>query len=162
MKPHWSVAGIYLLFGVIWILVTDYLMERLAAGTEMLTALQTMKGFVFVVLSALLVWVLTKREHAAREAAEQEKFAVFQKTVEGAHHILLNYVNQMQILTIAAEQCADFDQSALATADEISGKVVVALDRLNRIARVTSDEIDAAIYEDLRKPVIPQNTDLSM
>lgn len=136
-------------------MTTDYLMEKWAAGTEMLTAMQTMKGFVFVVLSTLLVLILTKRAHAAQVAAEQEKFAVFQKTVEGAHHILLNYVNQMQILTIAAEQCADFDQTALHTADEISEKVVLALAKLNCIAHVTSDEIEAVIYEDLRKPVPP-------
>ena len=154
MKPHWTVPAGYLVFGALWILLTDHLLEVLAPGREVISDLQTTKGLVFVLLSTVLIYVLTRRANAQREAAAAEKFAVFQKTVEGAHHILLNYVNQMQILTIAAEQCPEFDPSALETAEHVSGQVVGALARLNRIAHlnVTSDEIDAAIYEDLRKP----------
>ena len=48
-------------------------METLSPGKEVLSSLQTMKGLLFVVLSALLVFVLTKRAHAARLAAEAEK-----------------------------------------------------------------------------------------
>lgn len=127
-------------------------MELLAPGKEVLSSLQTIKGLLFVVLSALLVWFLTKRSQAALAAAENEKFAVFQKTVEGANHILRNYVNQMQILTVAAEDCPGFDRQALAAAEKVSQDVVDALTRLDHVSRVTAAEIDAAIYKDLRRP----------
>jgi hypothetical protein len=152
MKSHWSVPAWYLLFGVAWIFSSDWLLEVVCPGKEVLSSLQTIKGLLFVVLSALLVWFLTKRFQAAQAAAEAEKFAVFQKTVEGAHHILLNYVNQMQILTVAAEECPGFDPDALKTAEQVSNEVVEALARLDRVANVTSTAIDAAIYEDLRQP----------
>lgn len=135
-----------------WIFLSDLWLDRMAEGTDVLTAMQTMKGWVFVLASAALVFFLTKRLVDQRAALEAEKLAVFRKTVEGAHHILLNYVNQMQIVTIAAEHCPGFDKEALTTASEVSDKVVAELKKLDRIARVTSDEIDAVIYEDLRNP----------
>jgi hypothetical protein len=151
MKLHWRITAWYLAFGVVWVFSSDRLIDRIADDAAVLTALQTMKGWAFIVLSAVLLFILTKRSAEERASLEAEKLAVFRKTVEGAHHILLNYVNQMQIVTIAAESCADFDQSALRIADEISAKVVAELKKLDRIAKVTSDEIDAVIYEGIRK-----------
>ncbi len=150
MKPYWRITAWYLAFGVLWIFVSDRLLESMAVGTAMLTAMQTMKGWFYILLSSALVFVLTKRAWTERAALEAEKLAVFRKTVEGAHHILLNYVNQMQIVTIAAESCPGFDQSALQLADEVSRKVISELKKLDQIAQVTSEEIDAVIYEDLR------------
>lgn len=150
MKPYWRVTAWYLAFGVVWIFVSDQLIEQVAMGTAVLTAMQTIKGWLFILLSAVLVYVLTKRMFDQRAALEAEKLAVYNKTVEGAHHILLNYVNQMQIVTLAAEQCPGFDQSALQIADEISDKVAAELAKLDQIARVTSEDIDAVIYADLR------------
>jgi hypothetical protein len=151
MKPYWRAAAWYLVFGVTWIFATDQWLDSLAEGTAVLTAMQTMKGWLFILLSAALVFVLTKRAADQRAALEAEKLAVFRKTVEGAHHILLNYVNQMQIVTMTAEECPGFDPSILKIADEVSGKVVAELKKLDRISQVTSAEIDAVIYEDLRK-----------
>ena len=152
MKSYWRATAWYLGFGVVWIFATDLWIDSMAEGTAVLTAMQTMKGWIFIVASAALVFFLTKRSVDQRAALEAEKLAVFRKTVEGAHHILLNYVNQMQIVTIAAEHCPGFDREALETATEVSDKVVSELRKLDRIARVTTEEIDAVIYEDLRKP----------
>jgi len=151
MKPYWRAAAWYLAFGVLWVFATDLWLDSMAEGTAVLTAMQTIKGWLFILLSAVLVFVLTKRIADQRAALEAEKLAVFRKMVEGAHHILLNYVNQMQIMTIAAESCPGFDREALQMAAEVSDKVVAELKKLDRISRVTSEEIDAVIYEDLRK-----------
>jgi hypothetical protein len=150
MKLHWRITAWYLVFGVVWVFATDRLIDPMA-DAGVFTALQTMKGWVFIVLSAVLIFILTKRAAEERASLEAEKLAVFRKTVEGAHHILLNYVNQMQIVTMAAENCPDFDPAALRTADEISARVVAELKKLDHISHVTSDEIDAVIYEDIRK-----------
>lgn len=152
MKSYWRATAWYLAFGVLWIFVTDRWIDSVAEGTHVLTAMQTMKGWIFILASAALVFFLTKRSADQRAAMEAEKLAVFRKTVEGAHHILLNYVNQMQIVTIAAETCPGFDREALETATEVSDKVVAELRKLDRISRVTTEEIDAVIYEDLRNP----------
>jgi len=55
------VAGIYLLFGVLWILVSDRVLAMLLAGHgESITVFQTYKGWLFVFLTAVLIYILTR------------------------------------------------------------------------------------------------------
>lgn len=55
------VAGIYLLFGVLWILVSDRILEMFLAGdVESITIFQTYKGWLFVFLTAVLIYILTR------------------------------------------------------------------------------------------------------
>lgn len=56
-----GIAALYLLFSTIWILVSDRLLLQLASDSHRLSQLQTFKGMLFVVLSALLVFVLAQR-----------------------------------------------------------------------------------------------------
>jgi PAS domain S-box-containing protein len=54
------IAGAYLVFGVLWILYSDRLVERIAANAAQLTQLQTIKGWLFVVASAVVIYVLVR------------------------------------------------------------------------------------------------------
>jgi PAS domain S-box-containing protein len=65
------VALVYALFGGLWILLSDRLLETLIADTITLSRFQTYKGWVFVILSALLIFSLLKRELALRRIAEK-------------------------------------------------------------------------------------------
>ncbi len=55
----------FLIFGVLWILVSDHLLNYLVQDTAVTQQMQSFKGIVFVALSALLIYVLEIRnEHA--------------------------------------------------------------------------------------------------
>lgn len=65
------IAGAYLLFGAVWIVVTDELARSVATSPAALSRLQTAKGWAFVLASAgLLLVLLHTRER--RLAAERE------------------------------------------------------------------------------------------
>ena len=53
-----KLAAVYAAFGVLWILTTDRLVVALVSDPARVTALQTVKGWLFVGLSALLVYTL--------------------------------------------------------------------------------------------------------
>lgn len=55
------IAAIYLFFGVLWILFSDYLLLLITATPEQFARLQTMKGSFYVVITAVLVWSLVNR-----------------------------------------------------------------------------------------------------
>lgn len=57
-----TIAGIYLAFSLIWILVSDRLLAALVSDSGQLTLYQTYKGLGFVILSALLLLGLIQRE----------------------------------------------------------------------------------------------------
>ena len=65
------VAGIYTLFGMLWIIASDRLLEMTFRDLHTLTLIQTYKGWAFVLASGLLIFLVLKRELGARSAAEE-------------------------------------------------------------------------------------------
>jgi light-regulated signal transduction histidine kinase (bacteriophytochrome) len=67
-----TIALIYLVFGALWIFFTDRLLVWMHLRPELILQLQTSKGWLFVVGSALLVYLMLrryeKRDSAARAA----------------------------------------------------------------------------------------------
>ncbi len=151
MKPYLRVTLVYALFGVLWIFLSDRMVVILGGNLEGVTFLQTMKGWIFVGLSSLMLFVLTRQAFEAQRRAEREKLEVFEKTVEGSCHILLNYLNQMQLVMMEAEQCAAFDRKILKLANAASDEATEELKKLTNIRTITADHIDSVVYEKLRQ-----------
>ena len=85
----WRGALLYLVFGALWIYVGDALLERWASDTAELTRWQTIKGWLYVLLTALLAGVLLRRAQQAQaesaSSAERQRLAhtAADHTVEG-------------------------------------------------------------------------------
>ena len=62
---------LYALFGVLWIAVSDRVIELLVVDPHQLTAIQTYKGLSFVLASAVVIYFAAQRELLARERAEE-------------------------------------------------------------------------------------------
>lgn len=62
----------YALFGGLWIILTDLLVSDLTVESAAITRLQSMKGGLFVALSALVIFVLLQHELKLRRVKEQE------------------------------------------------------------------------------------------
>lgn len=153
MKPCLKVALTYLLFGVVWIFASDRVIGLFTKDAATVTTIQTFKGWFFVGVSALLIYVLSRRADRQRRAQESERRAVFLKTVEGAHHILLNYLNQMELVMLEAGSCASFDPEVLRMGREISDEASRELVNLGRLSDATSDAIESFVYRNLRNKI---------
>ena len=61
-KPTWKIALrisiLYLLFGILWISLSDYLMIFLVRDALLLNKIGTLKGFLFVAISAAVFFIL--------------------------------------------------------------------------------------------------------
>jgi len=151
MKPYLKITLWYLGFGILWIFISDRVTGALARDTEVLTLFQTIKGWIYVLISGLLIFYLTRKAHNEHLVKDREKFAVFKKTVESVHHILLNYLNQMQLVTLEAERSKDFDKRVIVLSKDISEKATRELMKLHTIEIITSEHIDSVVYRDLKK-----------
>ncbi len=67
---HVRVALFYALFGGLWILFSDRLLMALVSDPELLTRIQTYKGWAFVAGSALLIYLLLRNDPYLRRQAE--------------------------------------------------------------------------------------------
>ena len=66
------IAALFLAFGIAWILVSDHVLEVLVSDQHVRADVQSFKGVVFVLLSAMLVYWLVRaaeRKHQALEAS---------------------------------------------------------------------------------------------
>lgn len=68
------IASVYAIFGGLWILLSDTVLAALVSEHAIYSRLQTWKGWAFVAVSALLIFILLRRELAVRNIIEG-KFA---------------------------------------------------------------------------------------
>ncbi len=61
---------LYLLFGGLWVAVSDRILKSVINGKLDLTALQTYESWSFVAISAVFLYLLVRREFRTRERAE--------------------------------------------------------------------------------------------
>mgnify|MGYP000848283364 CR=1 FL=1 len=66
----------YLVFGTVWILVSDDLLARLTSDNELHFRLQTLKGWLFILVTgSLLAWLLYRLLRRLREEERQAAFS---------------------------------------------------------------------------------------
>jgi hypothetical protein len=65
------VALLYALFAGLWILISDRLLEAFVSHPSLLTRAQTYKGEIFVLASALLLYILLRFELRKRQRTEE-------------------------------------------------------------------------------------------
>jgi PAS domain S-box-containing protein len=63
---------LYLLFGALWILLSDQILSFFVLYNTQQVTYQTLKGWFFILASGILLYLLLRREMAARKGAEQE------------------------------------------------------------------------------------------
>jgi PAS domain S-box-containing protein len=106
-SPPLRIALIYLIFSVVWILLSDRLLLMLVTDTQHLADWQTLKGIVFVLITAGLIFWLLQRELAATHHAnavlqlQEERLLKITDTISVAVFIhrggRLRYVNPQAI-----------------------------------------------------------------
>lgn len=120
LKRSLAVAVVYLVMGILWILFSDAIVERLAGDYETLARLQTWKGcaFIAVTTSVLFVAVMRQlrrdRELMARHYGQQEeiqKLSQFQRNLIDNANIWINVLNPQGDVLLwnrAAEKISGF------------------------------------------------------
>lgn len=71
----WRVTLVYGIFGIAWILFSDWLVRLISLDIDMLHNLQNIKGSLYVLLSAVLIYLLTRHENRNTQQAARELLA---------------------------------------------------------------------------------------
>ena len=142
---------IYFILGFAWIFLTDTIVNILTQNTDLIRMFQMCKGWLFVLLSTAVIYVLLRRHDRHYEMERTKREQVFHKTVQGSCHIILNYLNQMKLISLEAEKFDQFDHELLEEADHLGDRALNLLKELDEIEDVESDAIDALLYRDLKK-----------
>ncbi|MBM3163613.1 MAG: hypothetical protein FJZ79_09990 [Chlorobi bacterium] len=139
---------IYLLFGILWILVTDTAAYLFTHQIQIFAMVELVKGWFYVVLSSAVIFYLTREAFRQQDQASKEKANIFYSTIRGAHHVLLNYLNQMQLVTLEAERVEGFDADILKLAQTLSEEASSELRRMGEIRNISPEAIHSEFFRD--------------
>jgi PAS domain S-box-containing protein len=67
-----QIAGIYLILGILWILFSDQIAARISSSEETLAIISLYKGWVYVLVTALLLYGLLLRQTTRLHAGEMQ------------------------------------------------------------------------------------------
>lgn len=66
-------VSLYVIVSFIWIALTDFYVQKLPIPKEMAPYVQTLKGSLFVILSAVFMYIALKKHRALKQMAESEQ-----------------------------------------------------------------------------------------
>ncbi|MDD3313774.1 PAS domain-containing protein [Pseudodesulfovibrio sp.] len=70
--PALKIATIYAIFGGLWILLSDKLLGLMVPDMNTYATIQTWKGWLYIAVTALLIFCLSRRSHRELAAAQKE------------------------------------------------------------------------------------------
>jgi hypothetical protein len=92
--------------------------------------------FVFLVFTCL---DLLKRQK--QNKINQEKLSIYKAMLSSSHHVINNFLNQMQIFKITAEDTPEFDPDILKLYEGIIEKASEQIDSLGSITSINEESI---------------------
>ncbi|MBM3421976.1 MAG: hypothetical protein FJY09_01785 [Chlorobi bacterium] len=134
------------MFGILWILVTDTAAYLFTHQIQIFAMVELVKGWFYVVLSSAIIFFLTREAFRQQDQASKEKANIFYSTIRGTHHVLLNYLNQMQLVTLEAERVDGFDKDILKLSKTLAEEAASELRRLGEIKDISPEAIQAEVF----------------
>lgn len=96
-------------------------------------------------LILLLFSCLDLRRRHREEIIEKEKVKIYKAMLFSTEHILNNFLNEMQIFKLTAEETEGFDQDVLKLYDEVIHEASAQVDSLGSITHINEDAIQKAV-----------------
>ena len=146
LSPPLKIALSYAFFGILWILFSDNVLSFIVKDIEMLILIQTFKGALYVLITTLLLYFLINRDYQKLLSKEHEKNQFFRATIRAVHHILNNFLNNMTLFKLEAENCEEFDKNVLNLYDEVIESAQTQIQDLSSIHELTEEEIKNSVF----------------
>jgi len=97
-----------------------------------------------LVIAALIMMFFVQLELLRKRQAslvENEKLKIYQAMLFGIHHILNNFLNQMQLFKMTAEMSPAFDREILALYDQVIEETTTQIDAIGNVAQIDEEAI---------------------
>jgi len=78
-----KVSLIYAITGGLWILTSDLISARSFSDAQILTTIQIYKGWIFILITAIALFLLIHNKEQSKQEAEQNYRSLFETAVEG-------------------------------------------------------------------------------
>lgn len=149
MKAPGKIVSVYAATALTWILFSDQALHFAAqGGEEFVTLWQSIKGFLFVVVTSFVLYLVLRFYLRRLEQAQREKRQVFESTVDTSAHIINSFLNDMIWFRMVAEDSPFIDRDLLVDYDARIRRTADQLNRLAALEEVSPREIRAWLEQD--------------
>ena len=97
-------------------------------------------GVIFLVFMAVDLLIRQRNRKI-----EREKIKVYEAMISSAHHILNNFLNQMQLFKITAQETPGFNKDILAMYDMIINEASSQIKALSSISEISETSIKESV-----------------
>jgi len=148
----WTGVGIGLVILVLSRLYDLDLFDRLSSFFETVEKYELDEFFIagIIVLLFFAADLLLKEK---KRRIEHEKVKIYKAMISSAHHVLNNFLNQMLLFKITAEDTPGFDKEILDLYDVVMEEAKKQISALSSISEVNEEKIKEAV-----KPKIGPDT----
>lgn len=141
---------VYTLFGVLWITLSDQLLFLLIPNRELLSQIQTWKGWFYVLVTSVLLYYLIRRHRIWLQEREAENFRIL--NLVPIPIIVVYYDGSIHLVNHSCTQTFGYTVSDIPTAEDWFSKAYPDMDYRNQIKeawgqyiRIPGEERDLTI-----------------
>ncbi|MEG3638746.1 hypothetical protein [Magnetococcus sp. PR-3] len=145
LPVYYRITLYYALFGVLWIFVSDRVLEMLVSDPQFMGLVQTFKGWIYVVLTSFMLFILIRMDAMAIEKKEQEKAQLYQATLGAVHHILHNFLNKMTLYRMRVEEQQEVDPKIQALYDRVISETKSEIHELHMVEDLTAEKVRESV-----------------
>lgn len=144
--------GAYLVVGIVWIYFSDRLIAVSLSSPEAITAAQNVKGWLFILITATMLYLLVQRHFRTLRDKHRELVESYDQTIRGwievmdlRHHETRNHTERVSRMTVAFARLAGAKERQLeriargATLHDI-GKIGIPDSILIKPGKLDADE----------------------
>ena len=142
LSPPLKTTLVYTLFGLLWIFFSDRVLAWLVADPQTMTRLQTGKGFVYVAVTALLLYTLMRRDYARLIAEQEKKRRLYGATMRAVQHILHNFLQNMSFFRHLADDTHGFQPEVIDLYDQV---IVTTRDEIAKLSAIEEPSEEAIL-----------------
>ncbi len=146
-KPYLKVPMLYMLFGVLWIFFSDRIIQPLAGSSNILTKLQTYKGWFFIVITTILLFGLIRRSYLRLLEREKEKERIYFATMGAVQHVLNNFLNKMEYFKMEAEESGAFSKETMDLYSNVIKETSGEIQNLSNLKDITEEKINNIVHK---------------
>jgi response regulator RpfG family c-di-GMP phosphodiesterase len=116
LPAHYRIVSIYLVLGIVWIFFSDMAVELIFSNKEDLTFAQNIKGWLFVAITAVLLFDLIRRDINAVKKTNKKLLESYDQTISG-------WVN---VMDLRHKETTDHTQRVTAMAVELAKAIGIS------------------------------------
>ncbi len=150
MKPQCKITLTYFIISSLWIYFSDRIVQNFVFSSATISLIQTYKGWFFVTVTSILLFLMIKKANSELLKREQEKYELYKTTMRGVHHIVNNFLLKMNFFKEMVSEGNIINKETIESINNTIFETAEELKKLSDIENPSKEKIRKAVYNNTK------------